>query len=222
MRRQRVQTDPTLVPQRPKIGLFYRHPHASAHCAIAMLKALSETYDVRLLDISDCTYRRMRTMQMVAFPGGVGDADAWSQIFGKRADDVRRYVANGGAYLGICMGAYWAGPKYFDLLPRFHVEQYIGKAEIRRSYRTVAKVTWNGQPETMFFWDGPTFSGEIGEVVATYANGAPMAIRQGRIGLIGCHPEAEESWYLPRYLSKFWHGGRHHALLRKFALSLHG
>lgn len=221
MRRKRVQAHPSVVLAKPRLGLFYRHPHASAHCAIAMLKALSETHDVYPMCIQDITYRRLRTMQIVAFPGGIGDSDEWSRIFAKRANDVRRYVAAGGAYLGICMGAYWAGPKYFDLLPRFHVDQYIGKAEIRRSYRTVAKVTWNGQPETMFFWDGPVFTGSDFETVATYANGAPMAIRQGKVGLIGCHPESEESWYNKKYLTRYWHGGRHHALLREFASTLH-
>ena len=223
MRRKRVQGYKTLASSaKPRIGLFYKHPHASAHCVVAMLKALSETYDVRVMDIADCTYRKMRSAQIVAFPGGVGEADAWSQIFQDAVADVRLYVQKGGGYLGVCMGAYWAGPGYFDLVPGLQVDQYIGKAEIRRSYRTVAKVTWNGQPETMFFWDGPTFSGSDFETVATYANGASMAIRQGRVGLIGCHPESEESWYSKKYLTRYWHGGRHHALLRDFVRSLHG
>ena len=189
-----------------------------------MLKALSETHDVRVLDIADCTYRRMRSFQIVAFPGGVGEADAWSQIFHKAVDNVRRYVANGGAYLGICMGAYWATAPYFDLLKGVTAGQYIKAPEtdIRRSYATTAKILWEGKPETMFFWDGPTFTGSDFETVATYANGWPMAIRQGRIGLIGCHPESEASWYGRPYLRKHWHSGRHHALLRDFALTLHG
>ena len=207
---------------KPTIGLFHKHPHASAECCIGMIRALSKSFRVELLGPKECTYRRMKSMQIVAFPGGVGEADDWSQIFHNAVADVRLFVQKGGVYLGVCMGAYWAGPKYFDLLSGVTVDQYIGKGEIRRSYRTVAKVLWNGQPETMFFWDGPTFTGSDFETVATYANGLPMAIRQGRVGLIGCHPESEESWYAPKYLQKHWHGGRHHALLRDFALSLHG
>ena len=221
MRRRAFQSHKAVAsPPRPRIGLFYKPPHAAADCCVAILKALTPDYDVDLLDIADCTYARMRSLQIVAFPGGVGEADDWSQIFQDAAKDVRLFVQKGGAYLGICMGAYWAGPGYFDLLRNVKVDQYVRKAEIKRSYQTVARVTWNGQPETMFFWDGPQFTGSDFETVATYANGAPMAIQQGRVGLIGCHPEAEESWFARKYLRRHWHGGRHWELLRAFVHTL--
>ena len=52
--------------------------------------------------------------------------------------------------------------------------------------------------------------------IAKYSNGDPMAIIQDRIGLIGCHPESEESWYDKPYLKDHWHRGKHHNLLLDF------
>jgi hypothetical protein len=68
----------------------------------------------------------------------------------------------------------------------------------------------------MYFYDGPTFVGGEYEEVATYANGDPMAIVQGQIGLIGCHPESEQSWYWKKYMQPQWHNGTHHQLLLRF------
>ena len=206
---------------RPRIGLFHKHPHASAHCCIGMLQALSSEFRVELLGIEDCTYRRIKSMQIVAFPGGVGEASDWSKMFHDVVADVRLYVQKGGGYLGICMGAYWAGPGYFDLVPGLQIDQYIKSpgAEIRRSYMTAARVDWMGKEESMFFWDGPVMN-EVGEVVGRYKNGGVMALRHGRVGLIGCHPESQQSWYEKKYMRARWHGGRHWELLRGFVSTL--
>jgi len=77
-------------------------------------------------------------------------------------------------------------------------------------------VSWMGEAERMYFYDGPTFIGGEYEEVATYANGDPMAIVQGQIGLIGCHPESEQSWYWKKYMQPQWHNGTHHQLLLRF------
>ena len=206
---------------RPTIGLFHKHTHASAHCCVGMLKALSESFRVELLGPEDCTYRKMRSLQIVAFPGGVGEADESSKIFHDAVADVRLFAYKGGVYLGICMGAYWAGPGYFDLIPNLEIQQYIKSpgAEIKRSYATTAEVDWMGTREKMFFWDGPVFN-EVGEVVARYKSGGVMALQHNNIGLIGCHPESQESWYGKKYLKNKWHGGRHWSLLQTFAREL--
>ena len=189
-----------------------------------MLKALSESFRVELLEPKDCTYRKMRSMQIVAFPGGVGEADAWSQIFHDAVADVRLFAQKGGVYLGICMGAYWAGPGYFDLVPGLELQQYIKSpgAEIKRSYATTAEVDWLGTREKMFFWDGPVFN-EVGEVVARYKSGGVMALQKSNIGLIGCHPESQQDWYTKKYMRARWHQGRHWGLLQDFIRTmLHG
>jgi hypothetical protein len=77
-------------------------------------------------------------------------------------------------------------------------------------------VTWFGEPVKMYFYDGCALVGDQNkfETVATYSNGDPMAIIQGRIGIIGCHPEAEANWYtLQSWMRKEWHGGQYDLLL---------
>jgi hypothetical protein len=46
----------------------------------------------------------------------------------------------------------------------------------------------------MYFYDGPTFVNGQFETVATYANGDPMAIVQGTVGLAGYHLESQVNW----------------------------
>jgi len=120
--------------------------------------------------------------------------------------------------LGICMGAYWAGSHYFDILDSVDAVQYITQpnTDTRRPHAKDIAVNWNGQDTTMFFYDGCALVGDNTkfETYATYANGDPMAIFQGRIGIMGCHPEAEENWYtMYSWMKKKWHGGQHHLLL---------
>ena len=84
-------------------------------------------------------------------------------------------------------------------------------------------VTWRGQAENMYFYDGCAIAGnrQHFETVATYANGDPMAIIQDRSGLIGCHPESELHWYNQyRYMTPHWHHNQHHRLLLDFVDNL--
>jgi len=155
----------------------------------------------------------------------VGDSDDYYELFlRKRANAVADFVQRGGAFLGICVGAYWAGYYYFDILDGIDAVQYIRQptADIRKSYNTAAKVIWNGNPERMFFRDGCTFTGDLSkaEIVSTYANGEPMCIIQGKIGLMGACPDSLESWYTDNHVKPYWHQGQHHKLLVDFVNKL--
>ena len=122
------------------------------------------------------------------------------------------------------MGQYWAGSNYFDVLKGIDVVQYIRMptAEIKRPYGTVAKVTTDyGSWKNMFFYDGgvivPRGEPSPYKVKATYQNGMPMAIIQGNVGIIGCHPESEQYWYdLYPYIKDEYHFGNHHKWLLDF------
>ena len=187
------------------------------------MQALESGYNIRTFSRHECNPQTLKRADIVAFPGGIGDADSYDKFFRRRAQNaVADFVAQGGRYLGICMGAYWAGSHYFDVLDGVDAVQYIKRptSDIRRSYSTVAPVTWLGQEENMYFYDGCALIGDESKftTVARYANNDPMAIIQGTVGIIGGHPESQEYWYQKpwQYINQHWHQGRHHNLLLKF------
>ena len=175
------------------------------------------------MSVEDIKNEKFKSYDCIAFPGGIGDYSTYDNFFRRKSEDaVANFVAKGGAYLGICMGAYWAGSRWFDILDSVDTTQYITQpgADIKRSYGTVAPVYWNNQKELMFFYDGCAFVGDETKfkTIARYANSNPMAIIQNRIGLIGCHPESMDFWYDKpyAYIKSYWHEGRHHKLLLDF------
>jgi len=118
------------------------------------------------------------------------------------------------------MGAYWAGPHYFSLVNGIETRQYIKRrrSEIRRSFATTARVTWQGHEHKMFFYDGCSLVGDDKnfQTIAHYVNGDAAAVIQGRVGLIGPHPESDSYWYHRSYLQPYWHEYQHHRLLLDF------
>ena len=209
-----------------RIAIFQHHPLCSRQCALAVAEVLSRDHDVRLIGLTDISPAGLEAVDLLVMPGGDGDADRFNSLFALRRDHVRTFVEQGGAYLGICMGAYWGGRNYFGLLPHTECVQYITRprAEIRRSFKTALRIEWEGASDSMFFYDGCTFLSDIDrfDVVARYSNGDPMAIIKDRIGLIGCHPESTQDWYDTPSLAPEWHLGRHHDLLREFVRRLIG
>ena len=97
------------------------------------------------------------------------------------------------------MGAYWAGSYYLGLLDSVDAVQYITQSntDTHRPHAKDINIVWQGHPNKMFFYDGCALVGDSSKftTIATYANGDAMAIIQNNIGLIGCHPEAEQFWY---------------------------
>jgi hypothetical protein len=189
------------------------------------MKALSEHYNFKLFSKNVVEYNFFDNVDMVAVPGGFGDSDSYDNLLKHNAKSIRKFVHNGGRYLGICMGAYWAGHHYFNILNSVDAVQYIKQphTDTRRPHAKNIDIEWEGEPEKMFFYDGCALIGDHSKfkTIATYANGDSMAIMQNRIGLIGCHPESQDFWYDSySYLKGKYHGGRHHDLLLNFANKL--
>lgn len=209
-----------------RIALFHHQPECSIECCNGMIRALSPEYEIKLFTVHDDLNEVLNDVGMVAFPGGIGDSERYFDFFNRRRSNaIFSFLENGGKYLGICMGAYWAGSRYFDLLDDLDAVQYIKRpdADVKRSYATVADIEWLGQKEKMFFYDGCVFTGTGRyDTIAKYANDEPMAIIQGNVGIIGCHPESEEFWFEDpyQYINKHWHKGKHHQLLLEFVNKL--
>lgn len=210
---------------KPTIALFVNHPSASVQCSNSTLNVLQDYYRFKVFSKHDLEDNFFDDVDMVAFPGGNGDADNYKHLMKHHAPRVRKFLDRGGRYLGICMGAYWAGSNYFDILHNVDAVQYITRpgTDTRRPHAKACPVIWRGEPMRMYFYDGCALVGDrrTFQTVATYANGDPMAIYQDRIGLIGCHPESEQWWYdMYGYLKPHWHQTRHHELLLDFVNEL--
>lgn len=203
---------------KPTIALFIHQPRCSVQCANGMIRALSPHYNFKIFTKHQIEDDFFDDVDLVAFPGGDGASDDYDHLLKHHAQRIRNYVASGGKYLGICMGAYWADEYYFGLLNSVRAVQYITRPNTctRRPHAKAMPVTWFGDPVKMYFYDGCALVGDETkfETVARYSNGDPMAIIQDNVGLIGCHPEAEANWYqLQSWMKKEWHGGQHDLLL---------
>ena len=200
------------------IAIFLHHPMCSAESVNGIIRALAPAYNIKLFTRHKVQEGFFDDVAMVVFPGGTGDASGFSHLLKSNLDDVKQCLRRGGKYLGICMGAYWADAYYFDILKDTRVLQYIKRpgADIRSSYGTTAAVEWQGEKHRMYFYDGATFTEGAFQTVATYANGDPMAIVQGHVGLIGCHLESQQHWYSKKYMQPHWHQNQHHPVLWQF------
>lgn len=172
-------------------------PYCSVQSSNGVIEALEEHYSFKFFTRQEVETNFFDNVDCVCFPGGFGDAGKFDFLLRQNKPYVIDYIQQGGKYLGICMGSYWAGPHYFNITKHITIEQYITRptADTRRPHAKQMPVQWNNQPETMFFYDGPTFIGDKFVTISTYPNNDPMAIIQNNIGLIGCHPEATPYWY---------------------------
>jgi hypothetical protein len=209
---------------KPTAALFIHDPRCSVQSGNGIFHALQNDFNFKIFSKHEVEDVFFDDVDMVVVPGGFGDADTYDRLFKSNARALRRYVRNGGRYLGICMGAYWAGSHYLNILTDVDAVQYLRRpgTDTRRPHAKSMPVTWRGEAMNMFWYDGCALVGDHRRfhTIATYANGDSMAIVQDRIGLIGCHPEAETFWYDGySWMRRHWTGGQHH-LLREFALDL--
>lgn len=207
-----------------KIALFLHQPKCSVQSGNGIMRALSPFYSFKIFTRHELEADFFDDVDMVCIPGGFGDAESFDYLLSENGTRIKEFVQQGGAYLGICMGAYWAGQYYLDILEGVDAEQYITrpKTDTRRPHAKNIDVTWKGQPTKMYFYDGCALVGNGNfETVATYANGDAMAIIQNRIGLIGCHPESEKHWYENySWMQGKYHQGCQHQLLLDFVDSI--
>lgn len=208
---------------KPRIAIFMYQPYCSVQSGNGVIEALEQQFNFKIFTRQPVEYNFFDDVDCVCFPGGVGDAQKFDFLLRHNKQRIVEYVQEGGKYLGICMGAYWADAHYFDILDRVSVRQYITQpnTDTRRPHAKNIDVVWNGSSEKMFFYDGPAFIGSNCEVVSQYKNGDAMAIIQNNIGLIGCHPEATPVWYEDHSWMKGKWTSQHH-LLQQFATRLIG
>ena len=207
------------------IALYLHQPKCSVQSGNGIIKSLENNYNFKIFTKHEVENDFFDNVDIVCFPGGLGDVDSFESLTKANRKRINRFMKDGGKYLGICMGAYWAGDEYFGYLKDVEVEQYIRRpnTDTRRPHAKNLDVEWLGEPYKMFFYDGCAFGPGQYEIVAKYKNDDPMAIIQGNVGLIGCHPESQLSWYDSySWMRGKYHNGQKHKLLLDFTNKLMG
>jgi len=206
---------------KPTIALFLHHPKCSVQSGNGIMKSLSQYYNFKIFTRHELESNFFDDVDMIAIPGGLGDSESYSYLMKTNAKRIKSFVDNGGKYLGICMGAYWADKHYLGILDNVRAVQYIKRpnTDTRRPHSKNLSIEWDSKHYNMFFYDGCALVGDTTkfETVATYMNGDPMAIIKDNLGLIGCHPESESHWYDSySWMRGNYHNGEHHMLLLDF------
>lgn len=224
--------------KKPKFLIYTDHPMCSLNCADAVREVLINTglYEAELYGPS--SYPKLdfsNDVDCVVYPGGLGDADQFDErIKGTKEERrLKKYIANGGRYLGICMGGYFAGHHYFNILTNVKAEQFIKRKNscTKRSKHDVVNIIWENRGlYPTYFHDGAAFIPDgkklvIADAVAHYKNGDIAAMIQnyhkGKVGVIGPHPEAQRWWfYSQKRITDRWHDSIQHKLLLKFVKKL--
>jgi glutamine amidotransferase-like uncharacterized protein len=210
---------------KPTIALFLYDPKCSVQSGNGVIHALQDHYNFKIFSINPLEDNFFDDVDIIAVPGGFGDASTFDRAFKHTKHRVQKFVADGGKYLGICMGAYWAGKHYFNILDSVDAVQYLSRpgTDTRRPHAKNINITWQTTPMNMFWYDGCALVGDTSkfQTIATYANNDPMAIIQNNIGLIGAHPESEQFWYDSyTWMRGKYHNGVHHTLLLDFVNQL--
>ena len=190
---------------------IYRGPAGCADCSenvkTALLR-LNPNYQVDFVGADepiDITAHTLARYDLYVQPGGGQDIPAALDSLGDaRAEAIRDYVAKGGRYLGLCMGAYLADDNNLGLIPQ-ELDTEAGRPgfEVTGIDDAAVRVTWDGQPDHVFYQDGPYFPkaspGAPYKTLATYHNGDVAAERyaykKGVVVLSGPHPEAGREWF---------------------------
>ena len=137
-------------------------------------------------------------------PGGSGDDSAAFKRQRRDKSAIRDFVAQGGRYLGICMGGFLAEPGFYNIF-RGRVDEYYSSkgASVQTDDPAVIPVIWRGKRRKMYFQDGgymvPKRKATGITVLARYTNESIAALvapfGEGKVGLCGPHPEAPPAWY---------------------------
>ncbi|WP_311199698.1 BPL-N domain-containing protein [Brachybacterium sp. p3-SID1565] len=189
-----------------RIALVYRGPAGCAGCSEILAERLSRPplgLDVAFIGPHEQVPLEASALSgatLYAQPGGGDDISGAAQSFPSDfIRGLRDYIAAGGSYLGICMGAYLAGSEGFSLLD-YSVEGEVNVPgfPVEDSSDQVVAVAWGETLRWTYFQEGARLPADGAEEYAHYETGdlaaAYYRCGDGNVGLIGPHPEADVTW----------------------------
>lgn len=171
--------------------------------------------NVKFCDASQITNGCLETnVDLLVMPGGA-DLFYCEKLNGVNCKKIIEYVQEGGAYLGICAGAYfacksieWAKGLNEEIVQQRELNFYDGSAigplyeyledkNITKSWQNSVKIkTSSGKTMFVHYEAGPIFKDGNGTIIARYEDlpGQPAAIietRHGKGKIILCSPHIE-------------------------------
>ncbi|MEP9373740.1 BPL-N domain-containing protein [Mesorhizobium sp. KR1-2] len=193
------------------LALVYRGPAGCEGCSEAVAAVLETSkyqFKVEYVGPNEPLQLNAETLKhatLYAQPGGGDDVPYAAQSIGAEGlAAVRDFVASGGRYFGVCMGAYLASAAGFGVIDGQAVS-YVGRpgSLVDHDEDTVTPVYWRGEERWLYYQSGSTilFSPKASgvNVLARYPNNDIAAsvspFGAGRVGLVGPHPEADQTWY---------------------------
>lgn len=141
----------------------YRGPAGCDDCSETVrtaLEHLDPRYRVDFIgpqEAIDITPATLRRYALYVQPGGGQDIPAALDSLGKaRVTALRDYVAQGGRYLGLCMGAYLADANNLALIPE-ELDSEVGRPgfPVTTIDDAAVAVRWAGRDDQVFYQDGP-------------------------------------------------------------------
>jgi len=176
-------------------------------------------YSVELIKPGYINKHSLDNIKILCFPGG--DMYEYSRkISSHGKEKIRNFLTHGGAYIGICGGAYFAGEKVHWRGSQLQMEPlgifpgtakgpvneivpypYYDMCEIEFINNTHAVTLESSSSAWMLYYWGPVLIPDAGtdiQILAKYKKGkqeaaiAAFEYGEGRVFLIGAHPEFEE------------------------------
>lgn len=201
-----------LDPTKDEIRIaIYRGPAGCEDCSETVEEAIKKMPVKSKIDFIgpdediDITKNSLKNYDVYIQPGGGQNIEAaYNSLGEKRVNAIKSYVASGGKYLGLCMGAYLADASWLGLIPE-ELDGEIGRPgfPITTIDEGAVPVSWLGSNQFVFFQDGPYMHVNKNDpksfLIASYKNGDVAAARysfgNGLVILTGPHPEAGKEWF---------------------------
>ena len=86
---------------KPTIALFVADPYCSVQSANGIITALGNDYTYKLFSKNEVEEGFFDSIDIVAVPGGFGDASSFDRLFKANQRGVKQFVRNGGKYFEI-------------------------------------------------------------------------------------------------------------------------
>lgn len=178
------------------VAVVYNGSGICDGCSQSLAKVVRRSgYKVQKIYAGDITRERLKGVALFVMPGGDDVDELMEALRPGEAGVIHDFVAQGGNYLGVCLGAYVAAENHLGLF-KGRIRAHSRSPEAR-----MEDVMWSGNSRWLYFQDGPEFSlsaEKKSEVWAWYRTGEVAALVQdfeaGHVGLVGPHLEADQSW----------------------------